>query len=137
MTDLGINISITLRRLKFGLNRKSLETIYFSFIRTLLEYADVIWDDCTYYEKLELDKMQSEAARIVPGATKLVSLHALYEEVGWESLVKRRRKHKLLLLYKMLNNLSPLYLFSLIPPTVDTQSSYNLRNAHNIRTIHS
>ena len=46
-------------------------------------------------------------------------------------------KNKLLLLYKMFNNLSPLYLCSLIPPTVDTQSSYNLRNAHNIRTIHS
>ena len=126
-----------MRRLKFRLNRKSLETIYFSFIRPLLEYADVIWDNCTYYEKLELDKIQSEAARIVSGATKLVSLHALYEEVGWESLEKRRRKHKLLLLYKMFNNLSPLYICSLIPPTVDTQISYNLRNAHNIRTIHS
>ena len=89
------------------------------------------------YSYKKLDKMQSEAARIVSGATKLVSLHALYEEVGWESLEKRRRKHKLLLLYKMSNNLSPLYLCSLIPPTVDTKSSYNLRNAHNIRTIHS
>ena len=78
-----------MRRLKFRLNRKSLETIYFSFIRPLLEYADVIWDNCTYYEKLELDKIQSEAARIVSGATKLVSLHALYEEVGWESLEKK------------------------------------------------
>ena len=92
MTVLGINISITLRkklrinvmwRLKFRLNRKSLETLYFSFIRPLLEYADVIWDNCTIYEKLELDKIQSEAARIVSGATKLVSLHALYDEVGW------------------------------------------------------
>ena len=92
MTVLGINISITLRkklrinvmwRLKFRLNRKSLETLYFSFIRPLLEYADDLWDNCTYYEKLKLDKIQSEAARIVSGATKLVSLHALYDEVGW------------------------------------------------------
>ena len=69
MTVLGINISITLRkklrinvmwRLKFRLNRKSLETLYFSFIRPLLEYADVIWDNCTYYEKLELDKIQEQ-----------------------------------------------------------------------------
>ena len=82
-----------MRRLKFRLNRKSLETIYFSFIRPLLEYADVIWDNFTYDEKLELDKIQSEAARIVSGETTLVSLHALYEEVGWESLEKRRRKH--------------------------------------------
>ena len=78
-----------MRRLKFRLNRKSLENIYFRFIKPLLEYADVIWDNCTYYEKLELDKIQSEAARIVSGATKLVSLHALYEDVGLESLEKK------------------------------------------------
>ena len=78
-----------MRRLKFRLNRKSLETIYFSFIRPLLEYTDVIWDNCTYYEKLELDKIQSEAARIVSGAMKLVSAHALYEEIEWESLGKK------------------------------------------------
>lgn len=32
-----------MRKLKFTLDRKSLETIYFSFIRPLLEYADVVW----------------------------------------------------------------------------------------------
>ena len=46
-------------------------------------------------------------------------------------------KHRLLLLYKILNNLSPEYLSSLIPPTVNNISRYNLRNAHNIQTIDS
>ena len=64
------------------------------------------------------------------GATKLVSLHALHKEVNWDPLETRRRKHKLLLLYKMFDNLS-----SLIPPTVNTLSPYNLRNAQNIQTI--
>ena len=59
----------------------------------------------TFYEKLELVNIQSEAARIISGATKLVSLHDLYEEVGWESLKKRRKIHKLLLLYEVSNNL--------------------------------
>ena len=80
-----------MRRLKFRLNRNSLETIYLSFVRPLLEYAGVTWDNCTHYEKLELDKIQSEAARIVTGANKLVSLHALYEEVRWETLKNRRK----------------------------------------------
>ena len=39
-------------------------------------------------EKNELNKIQNEAARIVVGATKLVSLNALYNEIGWESLEK-------------------------------------------------
>ena len=68
---------IVMRRLKVCLDRKSLETIYLTFIRPILEYADVVWDNCTKYEKQELDKIQAEAARIVTGATKLVSLHAL------------------------------------------------------------
>ena len=96
-----------MRRLKFCPDRKSLETIYLTFIRPILEYADVFWDNCTNYEKQELDKIQTEADRIVTGATKLVSLHALFEEVNWEPLEARRMKSNLLLFYKMIKNLSP------------------------------
>ena len=63
-----------MRRLKYKLDHKSLESIYISFIRPLLEYGDTIWDNCTQYENYELDKIQNEAARIATGATKLVSL---------------------------------------------------------------
>ena len=33
-----------MRKLKFRLDRNSLQQIYFSFIRPLLEYADIVWD---------------------------------------------------------------------------------------------
>ena len=59
-----------MRRLKYDLDRKSLETIYKSFIRPLLEYADVILDNCTQQNKNELELIQLEAARISTGATK-------------------------------------------------------------------
>ena len=84
-----------MRRLKFKLDRKSLETIYLTFIRPLLEYGDVLWDNCSKYKKEELDKIQNEAARIATGATKLVSLIPLSNEIKWESLEDRRNKHKL------------------------------------------
>lgn len=60
-----------MRKLKFKRDRRSLQTIYFTFIRPLLEYADVVWDNCSQYEVNELEKIQNEAARIVTGATKL------------------------------------------------------------------
>ena len=44
------------RKLKFKLYRKSLETIYTAFIRPLIEYGDIIWDNCSQYEKEELGK---------------------------------------------------------------------------------
>ncbi|MCG8079340.1 MAG: hypothetical protein JAY75_24360, partial [Candidatus Thiodiazotropha taylori] len=85
-----------MRKLKFKLDRKSLETIYLTFIRPLLEYGDILWDNCSQYEKDELDKIQNEAARIATGATKLVSIKDLYNEIQWESLDDRRKNINLL-----------------------------------------
>ena len=62
-----------MRKLKFMLNKKSLQCISFSFTRPVLEYADVVWDNCTKYEEDELEKIQFEAPHIVTGTTKLVS----------------------------------------------------------------
>ncbi|MCG8049353.1 MAG: reverse transcriptase domain-containing protein [Candidatus Thiodiazotropha endolucinida] len=126
-----------MRKLKFKLDRKSLETIYLTFIRPLIEYGDVIWDNCTQYEKYELDKIQHEAARIATGSTKLVSLNALYKEVRWDTLEDRRRNHKLTLFYKMNYNLTPQYLSSLVPQTVSNASRYNLRNSNDLQTINA
>ena len=126
-----------MRKLKFKLDRKSLETIYLTFIRPLLEYGNVIWDNCTQYEKNELDKIQNEAARITTGTTKLVSLDNLYKEVGWQTLHRRRQDHKITLFYKMFNQLTPVYLSSLIPQQVNAISHHNLRNSNDIHTIRS
>ena len=126
-----------MRRLKYDLDRKSLETIYKSFIRPLLEYADVIWDNCTQQNKNELELIQLEAARISTGTTKLVSVANLYIETGWETLDARRNKHKLVLFYKMFNDLTPLYLSSLVPPLVQNASRYNLRNSNDTQTVAS
>ena len=126
-----------MRKLKFKLDRKSLQTIYFTFIRPILEYADVVWNNCTQYEINELDKIQNEAARIVTGATKLVSINSLIKETGWETLLTRRKKHKLFLFYKMQNDMSPNYLSSLVPPSVGNTTNYPLRNSSNLHTIHT
>ena len=100
ITDKAWNRINIMRKLKFKLHRKSLEIICIAFIRPLLEYGDIIWDNCTQYEKNELDKIQNEAARIATGTTKLISIHALYSEIRWDTLQHRRNNHKLTLFYK-------------------------------------
>ena len=84
--------------LKSTINQKSLETIYFAYIRSLLEYADVLCDNCTQQQCNEIEKIQLEAGRIVTGATKLVEIEKLYKELGWLKLSERRDLHKLLVL---------------------------------------
>ena len=93
----------------------------------------MVWDNCTQYEINALEKIQIEAARIATGTTKLVSLDTLYLETGWESLEKRRHKHKLCLFFQMNTGVSPNYLSSLIPASVEDSTTYNLRNANNFR----
>ena len=116
-----IRINI-MRRLKYEIDRKSLGIIYTTFIRPTLEYADVIWHNCSDYEKQELEKIQIEAARIATGASKFISIRNFYNEIGWETLEKRRINHKLILFYKMYNNLTPNYLSSLVPSSVNEVS---------------
>jgi hypothetical protein len=48
--------------------------------------------------------------------TKLTSIQRLYEETGWGKLLERREKHKLILLYKIVNNKAPGYV---LPDRVD------------------
>ena len=122
-----------MRTLKTRLDRKTLQIIYFSFIRPLIEYADVVWDNCPRFLKDQLDKIQMEDTRIVTSCSKLVSLLDLTREAGWESLSERRRKHKLLLYFKMVNGLCPSTLSALVPQSIGNTSSYSLRGPQNHR----
>ena len=81
---------------KFILDKKTLETIYLTYIRPLLEYADVIWDNNITYLVDKIEKVQMEASRIVTGGTRLVSLNNLCFETGWDKLKNRREMHRLI-----------------------------------------
>ena len=124
-----------MRKLKFRLDRKSLEVIYTACIRPILEYGDVVWDYCSQYEKQEIEKVQIEAAKKVTGTTKLIFLNLLYIETGWDHWKKDGNITNLL--YKMINNLSPSYLSDLVPQSVNTISHFNLRNANDFESVAS
>lgn len=120
----------SLRKNMFILDRRSLNKLYTTYIRSLLEYGSVIWDNCSLENKRYIDSIQLEAARIVTGGTKLCSLHNLLMDTGWEKLQSRRNKHRLFQLYKMIHNSTPDYLTALIPPRVHEITRYPLRNAN-------
>jgi hypothetical protein len=56
-------------------------------------------------------------------------------EIGWESLEKRRHKHKLILFFETKNNLTPHYLSDRVPPSIGSEHRYPLRNADDIQYI--
>ncbi len=108
-----------MRMLKFKIKRQSLNQIYISYLRPILEYASIVWDNCAIYENNILDKIQYDAARIVTGLTRSVSINNLLKEIGWVSLSYRRKLQKLILVYNYKTGNLPSYLNELFPLTVN------------------
>ena len=105
-----------LSKLRYFVPRSSLITIYKSFIRSHLDYADVIYDrpnNNSFSEKIE--SIQYNAALAITGAIRGTSKEKLYQELGLEYLSSRRWFRRLCLFYKILNNKQPSYLFNLVP----------------------
>ena len=55
----------SLRRNKFMLDRLSLSKLYTTYIRSLLEYANIIWDNCSFENKRNLECIQIKVAQHV------------------------------------------------------------------------
>ena len=113
-----------MRKLKYTLNRQSLNQIYISFVRPILEYASIVWDGCTKLEQETLEKVQNEAARVVTGLTLSVSLQNLYREVNWLSLAERRKYQKLLCMFRVNKDNVPNYIFLLILQYMKSINTY-------------
>ena len=59
-----------MRCLKYTLPRKALERLFINRIRPIIEYADVIYDNCPKYLADRLEGVQMEAARICTGGMR-------------------------------------------------------------------
>ena len=101
--------------LKYKLFRNTLETIYIAYVRPILEYGDVIFDNCTENLKSDLENIQIRAAQIVTGAKRYTSHALLYQETGWSTLCARRNTHKLILLQQIIHKNAPDYLIQIVP----------------------
>ena len=119
-----------LRKLQKILTRHPLITIYKLFIKPHLDYGDIIYDkayNSSFHQNLE--KIQYNSALAITGAIRGTSKEKLYQELGLESLEKRRWYRKLCYFYKIFNKQSPTYLLNVIPVS---SRSYFSRYAENV-----
>ena len=120
-------------KLKYKLDRKTLENIYISYVRPKLEYASVIWDDCSEHCATKLENIQLLFGRIITGAKRGTSHKLLYKELSWRTLSERRTIAKFKFVHKLYHNTAPDYLLQLLPVPSGTNVSYGLRYGNNIR----
>ena len=91
-----------LRRNLYQCHQDVKEAAYRGLVRPILEYGSCVWDPQGVVLQQEIEKVQNRAARFVTSiyCFETGSMTEILENLKWESLKKRRRDSRLILLYK-------------------------------------
>ena len=128
-TSNRINVLKCLHR---KLPRYCLERIFEYMVLPIIEYGDVVYDNMSNSLEQELELLQRQAAIACTGAYRHTKHDNLLTEIGWTKLQTRRKLHKMNIMYKIINDITPNYLKSIIPPTNRDRQNYNLRSNDNL-----
>ncbi len=100
-----------LRRLKHSLPTESLLTIYQTTVQASIDYCITVWGYApgSYLDRVQ--SLQNRAARIITGNySREVRGIDLVKDIGWFNIRQRRDYFTGLLVFKSLNNMSPVYM---------------------------
>ena len=88
-------------------------------MRPILEYGSSVWDPHCNGLKDELEIVQKRETMLVTRnySRETGSLTGTHEELKWETLPKRRKENRLILLYKGLKGKARIQTVNLIPKT--------------------
>ena len=132
-TKANSKLSFLRRNLK-GCPEKLRETAYFALVRSFLEYSATVWHPHQNFQKYNSDKLemvQRRAARFVKGRYGMYeSVTQMVEELTSVPLSKRRENTRLILFYKIINNLA------IVPHSCLEKSVGRTRKKHNLKFRH-
>ena len=102
--------------------------LYRALIEPYFDYCCPVWDGLSNELADKLQKLQNRAIRVITKSDYYSSATALRGKLGWDNLCTRRKKQKLKLMFKTLNDQCPEYLKGLFKPF---STGYSLRNSDN------
>ena len=117
-----------LKRLRPFICEDTAILLYRALIEPYFDYCCPVWDGLSNELADKLQKLQNRAIRVITNSDYYSSATALRGELGWDNLCTRRKKQKLKLMFKTLNDQSPEYLKGLFMPF---STDYGLRNSEN------
>ena len=107
MLKVSRGISVT-KKLRYSLPLKSQVTTHKAFLRSLIDYQDIIYDQTqneSFCKKIE--STQYRAALVITGAIEGTSHQKIYQELGLESLKSKRRYRRLSYMFKTMKEKAP------------------------------
>ena len=117
-----------LGRTLFSCPQNVKEAAYKGMVHPILEYGSSVWDPHPDKLKEELEKVQNPAARFVTRnyVYETGSMTGILGQLKWESLKKRRKDNRLILLYKGLKGKVRIPTDDLIPKTRHGSNQHSL-----------
>ena len=113
------------------LPRNALCALYKSTLLPVIEYYDIIFDNCTVRAALAIENVQRrDALAYVQVHISTPALIVKLLELNWIPLRQRRTTHKLVMLCKIIHRLAPSYLTAILPRPRD--AGYRLRSFDNM-----
>ena len=111
--------------------QKIRELAYCTMIRPQVEYAASVWSPWLLQDIYMLERLQCRSARFVSrNYQQIASVGIIIKTLEWESLEDRRKKLRIQMLYKIINDIV------LLPSTQVARmepSCYDLRDLNNQR----
>ena len=100
-----------LRRIRSLISQSTAVQIYNALSQPHFDYCAPVWDGLSSYLCEKLQKLQNRAARVILQANcEVNSSRLLLETLKWDQLSLRRKKQKVIMMFKSLNWLAPVYL---------------------------
>ena len=103
--------------------------MYKGLVRPILEYAAVVWDACPKSDVIALERLQlSVAETILRLSRRSTSNIDVLHAIGWPTLAWRRRRLKLLCLWRLMHGDGPPALRARLPSNAYTRTDYSFHN---------
>ena len=117
-----------LRRNLYSCPQEVKEAAYKGLVRPVLDYGSSVWDPSGVVLQEELESVQKRTARFVTGNYNYEtgSMTGILGQLKWESLKKRRKDNRLILLYKGLKGKASVPTDDLIPKTRRCRNQHSM-----------
>ena len=97
-------------------------------MRPVLEYGNSVWNPSSILLQEELEKVQKRAAGFVTGnyIYETGSMTGILDQLQWESLKKKSRDSRIIMLYKGLKGAASIPTNDLVPPIRHVRNHHSL-----------
>jgi len=129
----AMSILNALKKIKNSLPRYALLVLYRAYVLPIVDYGDIIFDNCTTTDPNLLESIQTPAAKIILGCLRTTSHEVILKYLGLTPLFIRHQFHILKTFRAILLGKFPSFLSTLASKCLKNLSDYSSRFHTNVQ----